>query len=341
MNAEEREAAIKRAGSLMERRYADWAATSDVQALNEAHPDANEAVDCRQKSCGGGTDGIGARPVVSMLKQHPLSAAFPAMSSDDFAALVEDIKANGQREPVMVHEGMVLDGWHRYQACSQLGIKPQQFTFPADKDPVAFVLSHNLHRRHLTPSQRAAAVVACSEWAPAHRPKKGGTSSPLTTEKLAQVAHVSDKTIKDAKAAHKAGLTDAVQSGALTVKEAAKVARGKTESPKSSAKRELPKPPQPAGDDQLTEAQHTITDLAKENDALRDRLAVEVMAASEEEKTQAAQTIAELRGRVLVLEAENAALKVSRDTYQREASEAKKDAIYWRKQAEKLGKAAA
>jgi hypothetical protein len=37
MNAEEREAAIKRAGSLMERRYADWAATSDPKALDEAH----------------------------------------------------------------------------------------------------------------------------------------------------------------------------------------------------------------------------------------------------------------------------------------------------------------
>lgn len=272
------------------------------------------------------------------LKQHPLSAAFPAMNADDFAALMEDIKANGQREPVMVHEGMVLDGWHRYQACVQLGIKPQQFTF-SGADPVAFVLSQNLHRRHLTPSQRAAAVVACSEWAPAHRPKKGGTSSPLTTEKLAQVAHVSDKTIKDAKAAHKAGLTDAVQAGAMTVKEAAKVARGKTD-PKP-AKRELPKPPEPEAAEQMAEAQHTISELAQENDQLRDRLAVESLMDPEEAKSQTLETIQELRERVKVLEAENAALKVSRDTYQREASEAKKSAIYWRKQAEKAAKEAA
>jgi hypothetical protein len=272
------------------------------------------------------------------LKQHPLSAAFPAMSGDDFAALVEDIKANGQREPVMVYEGMVLDGWHRYRACTQLGIKPQQFTFDAGKDPVSFVLSHNLHRRHLTPSQRAAAVVACTEWAPAHRPKKGGTSSPLTTEQLAQVAHVSDKTIKDAKAAHKAGLTDAVQAGALTVKEAAKVARGKAAEAKP--KREIAPPP-PADDEQLSEAQHTIAELAEENEQLRDKLAVESLMDSEDAKTQTAETIRDLRALVKTLEAENAALKVSRDTYQREASEAKKSAIYWRKQAEKAAKDAA
>jgi ParB-like chromosome segregation protein Spo0J len=267
---------------------------------------------------------------VSELKQHPLSAAFPAMSADDFAALVEDIKANGQREPVMVHEGMVLDGWHRYQACAQIGIKPQQFTFPADKDPVAFVLSHNLHRRHLTPSQRAAAVVACSEWQPPNVKKgRGEPGSPLTTADMAKAAQVSDKTIKDAKAVHKAGLTEVVQSGAMTVKEAAKVARGKTESLKSA------KPQEPANDDQLNEAQHTIADLAQENEQLRDRLAVESLMDSEEAKSQTAETISDLRARVKTLEAEVDALKVSRDTYMREATEAKKSAIYWRKQAEK------
>jgi hypothetical protein len=92
-----------------------------------------------------------------------------------------------------------------------------------------------------------------------------------------------------------------------------------------------------ADDDTLAEAHHTITDLAQENERLQDRLAVEAMDASEEEKTQAAETIRSLRSRVVTLEAEVAALKVSRDTYMREASEAKKSAIYWRKRAEKVG----
>ena len=104
-------------------------------------------------------------------------------------------------------------------------------------------------------------------------------------------------------------------------------------------KRAIPQAPEPAADDDaLAEAHHTVTELATENEQLRDRLAVEVMDVSEDEKTQAAETIRELRALVKTLEAENAALKVSRDTYQREAAEAKKSAIYWRKQAQKVTK---
>lgn len=177
------------------------------------------------------------------MKQHPLSAAFPAMSAEDFAALVEDIKANGQREPIMVLDCMVLDGWHRYSACEQLGIKAQTFTFPADKDPVAFVLSHNLHRRHLTGSQRAAAVVACSEWRPQGKPMaKPEPGSGLSEKDMAKVAGTSDRTIRDAKTAHKAGLTDAVKSGAMTVKEAAQVARGKDKPAKKQVVNNKPEP---------------------------------------------------------------------------------------------------
>ena len=54
------------------------------------------------------------------MQQHPLSAAFPAMPDDEFRELVEDIRANGQLEPGIVLDDMVLDGWHRYRACEDL-----------------------------------------------------------------------------------------------------------------------------------------------------------------------------------------------------------------------------
>lgn len=262
------------------------------------------------------------------------------MQADDFAALVADIRANGQREPVTVLDGMVLDGWHRYQACMQIGIEPQKFTFAANKDPVAFVLSENLHRRHLTPSQRAAAVVACTEWVPAHRQKKVEAASTLSTnETLAKAAGTTVRTITDAKTAHKAGLGEVVKEGALTAEQAAAVVRGKAPAEKKP-KREIAPPP-PADAEQLNEAQHTITELAQENEQLRDKLAVESLMDPEEAKTQTAETIRELRALVKTQAAEIDALRVSRDTYMREASEAKKSVMYWRKQAEKAGKAAA
>lgn len=269
------------------------------------------------------------------LKQHPLSAAFPAMSAEDFAALVQDIEANGQREPVIVFEGMVLDGWHRYSACVQLGIKPQQFTFAEGKDPVAFVLSQNLHRRHLTGSQRAAAVVACAEWSPRGKPAaKPEMVSGLREADMAKVAGTSDRTIRDAKVAHKAGLTDAVKAGALTAHEAAQVARGKpakkVESPKPAAKAEpkraLPTAPDSAMSDadELADAREAVSALSEENEQLRDKLAVESMDVNEDLKTQAAETIRELRAKVKTLEAELDAVKASRDTHMRENTELKR-----------------
>lgn len=160
--------------------------------------------------------------------QHPLSAAFPSMSDEDFQALVDDIDNNGQREPVMIFEGMILDGWHRYRACTSLGMEVTKFEFKGD-DPVSFVMSSNLHRRHLTASQRAAAVVACTQWRPVGKAKPETISGLQTEKEMARVAGTSDRTIRDAKMAHKAGLTDVVKSGAMTANEAAKVARGTIE----------------------------------------------------------------------------------------------------------------
>jgi hypothetical protein len=56
----------------------------------------------------------------------------------------------------------------------------------------------------MTASQRALAVVACSEWVPkgANRHSKGGSepgSDPLTNEQLAAEADVTDRTIRQAK----------------------------------------------------------------------------------------------------------------------------------------------
>src|SRR5690606_2733548 len=92
---------------------------------------------------------------------------------------------------------------------------------------------------------------------------------------------------------------------------------------------------QMGADEELSEAHHTITELAAEVDMLRDQLAVNHMDASEAEKQHAAGTIADLRRQVKVLEEENATLKVSRDTYMQKCAEMQKQINYWRREAEK------
>jgi hypothetical protein len=74
-------------------------------------------------------------------------------------ALRDDIAAHGQRDPIALLGGQILDGRNRYRACRELGIKPQSREWDGKgSSPVALVLSANLHRRHLTSSQRAAAA---------------------------------------------------------------------------------------------------------------------------------------------------------------------------------------
>ncbi len=160
------------------------------------------------------------------MKPHQLCSAFPPMSDADFASLSEDIKANGLRDPITLYEGMVLDGWHRFQACAELAIEPRfaQFT---NGDPASFVLSKNLHRRHLSASQRAVAVASCREWQPLGVVRKVADHS--TEQSMAKEANVSPRTISDAKTAIKTGQKDDVLSGKISVSKAAEKAKPKVD----------------------------------------------------------------------------------------------------------------
>ena len=88
-----------------------------------------------------------------------LASALPAMPGLDYEGLKEDIRQNGQREPIAVLDNEIVDGRHRLRACEELGIEPRYEFLPADTDPLKYILSKNRHRRHLNPSQSAIAAV--------------------------------------------------------------------------------------------------------------------------------------------------------------------------------------
>lgn len=95
-------------------------------------------------------------------KFHDVASLFPLMEGKEFADFVEDIKKSGLREPIWLYNGKIIDGRNRYNACKKAGIKllPKHFKKWGGADSlISFIISLNLKRRHLTPSQIACAAV--------------------------------------------------------------------------------------------------------------------------------------------------------------------------------------
>ena len=89
------------------------------------------------------------------LEFHPLANVFPMLDDTELGDLANDIKANGLLMPVILYEGKILDGRNRYRACKLADVQPRFEEWEGDGDPLEYVLSLNLQRRHLTTGQRA------------------------------------------------------------------------------------------------------------------------------------------------------------------------------------------
>jgi len=91
---------------------------------------------------------------------HPAAEIFPLMEGEEFAALVEDIRVNGQHDPIKILNSQIIDGRNRYLACVAAGVKPEIEVSDCDEwSVVAYVISTNLRRRQLTAGQRAAVAL--------------------------------------------------------------------------------------------------------------------------------------------------------------------------------------
>lgn len=248
---------------------------------------------------------------------HPLCTLFPRLSGNEFQNLVNDIKQNGLREPIIIHDEMILDGGNRYRACIEAGIDPEFMKFGGG-NLVAYVLSANLHRRHMTPGQQAAIVASAQDWAmaqPAYRPEKDRHVAGLST--TADRAAQSGASLRTQERADKVARTDPEL--------AKKVAQGKISLPEAIKKITPTKEPEEKFDPkehELQEAQETIIHLSEENEKLRDSLAAGQL--PEDEIVPVEKLIIELRSTIKALEAELDAVKLSRDIYQRENAELKK-----------------
>lgn len=93
------------------------------------------------------------------LNFHPLSMIFPALTDAQQNELNKDVKSNDLLDPIVLYEGMILDGRHRQAACNWAGVKPRYIEYEGN-DPEGFVRSKNAVRRQMTDNERLLVETA-------------------------------------------------------------------------------------------------------------------------------------------------------------------------------------
>ena len=89
-----------------------------------------------------------------------LARAYPDLLPHEFAAMVEDIRQEGQEEPIDVWRGQIIDGRHRFFACLITRVIPTFRYPPAEANPFRHVRRKNDLRRHSNPNDRVETAYA-------------------------------------------------------------------------------------------------------------------------------------------------------------------------------------
>jgi ParB-like chromosome segregation protein Spo0J len=98
---------------------------------------------------------------------HPLAKNFPLLNGSEFNELVADVGTNGLHEPIVLYQGAILDGRNRYRACLKAKVDPRFEEFEGDDAAaLAFVISKNIHRRHLKAKEKREAIAALLKASP-------------------------------------------------------------------------------------------------------------------------------------------------------------------------------
>jgi N6-adenosine-specific RNA methylase IME4 len=159
---------------------------------------------------------------------HPLAAIVPLLEGEAFNALVADIRANGLIEPITLHEGAILDGRNRLKACKAAGIEPR-FVEYEGHDPLAFVISKNVMRRHLDESQRSLIASRLANMRQGERTdlQPSANLRKVSQAEAAERLNVSERSVTSAALVENKAtptLVHAVEQGRIAISLAAKLA---------------------------------------------------------------------------------------------------------------------
>lgn len=97
-------------------------------------------------------------------------------------------------------QDFIIDGRHRAQACAELGIAPTSREYQGDESSlVSFVVSLNLHRRHLDESQRALVAGKLANLERGANQHASIDASTVTQTQAAELLNVSRPSVQRAR----------------------------------------------------------------------------------------------------------------------------------------------
>ena len=154
------------------------------------------------------------------------------LSPEKLAELSDDIKVNGLRDTIIRYQGQILDGRNRLLACEQAGVSPRFDEFDGDDDSaLAYVMSKNLKRRHLTTGEAsligARYSTICHGGDRTSEDFKRSADRLKSNDEAAALVGVSEKSIRRAKKVIKDGvpaLEEMVKANKIQVRTAAAIA---------------------------------------------------------------------------------------------------------------------
>ena len=201
---------------------------------------------------------------------HEIASIFPMMTEPELQVLADDIKANGLREPIVVHEGKIIDGRNRYRACELVGVEPHYEEWNGNGSLVAYVVSLNLHRRHLSESQRSMVATRLATLKDGQ--KQGASIEAPTQREAAKMLKVGRVTVQRARVVEQHGVPELVQAverdeiSVFTAEQIARLPQDQQEEIMSQSKAEivqsfLPHPPKPELHQREAPGCPTIDDL--------------------------------------------------------------------------------
>lgn len=252
-----------------------------------------------------------------------LRAKLNEQAIEDYAHVLRE---GGKMPPVVLfHDGTtyhLADGWHRYFAHKKAGFE----IIDADvregtrRDAIYYALSANakngLHRTNEDKIKAVMTMIDDVEW---------GEKSDREIAVACAVSHPFVARLRKA---------EGKQPDMIAVK------RGDVEYKLPNIAKKVKDEPemQPEEEDKIVEMATEMQSMAEELEAAQRRIAVAAMEATPEEKKLASVKLEEMATEITSLSENNRVLRISRDTFQNECAELKKQVLYAKRRYEKADK---